>query len=587
MMFHFRFVRIFWPALVVVVLLSIGVGGVPFALVLATLVGVLHILVNSFIELRQRRYSLDYIAFVALIVSIVSGQYLAGAVVALMFTGGRGLEAFASQRAYAALKSLGDAIPKRVLVWRDGSYQEVAVQHIQAGERILIKANELVPLDGILVSEAGTFNLANLTGEILPADFKKGTFIKSGLVNTGTTVEIRVVGDFSSSTYHKIVELVADARAHPARLVRVSERANIYFTIITFVFVVLAYLIDGSVVRLLAVLVIATPCPLIIAAPVAFLGGMSRAARAGIIVRRPAAFEGLDAADAIFFDKTGTLTIGEPTLSLVTPYGSLSETDVLKIAAAIEIHSLHPLARATVHAATHRGITFPIATDVTETIGRGISGVVDGTRYTIIGCAHTHHGIALELRSSETICAHFYFADTLKHGAADFLKNLLEQGIRTEIITGDTKENAAAVFAGIPVTIRAETSPEEKYRRVEQAHAAGQIVVMIGDGLNDAPALARADVGVVFSGGENGASITAADVVVLHHHIEKISELFATAHRTVRIARQSMYGGIALSAIGMAFAAFGFIAPVTGALLQEIIDVVVIVNALRALSARF
>ena len=586
-MSRFRFLKIFWPAAVVVAFLVVGLLGVSFALAAATLVGVLHIIVDSFHELRQRQYSLDYIAFVALVVSLASGQYLAGAVVALMFTGGRGLEAFASERAYAALRSLGEAIPKRVTVWRDGVYKEIALQDVRHGEQILVKSHELVPLDGTLVSTAGAFNLSNLTGEALPAEFQKGTLVKSGAINVGDIIELRVVGDFSSSTYHKIVQLVDDARAHPARIVRLSERANIYFTVITFVFVVLAYLIDSSVTQLLAVLVIATPCPLIIAAPVAFLGGMSRAAQAGIIVRRPAAFEGLERVNMIFFDKTGTLTVGEPALSAITPRENISETEALRIAAAIEINSLHPLARSLVYQATKRGIVFPVATEVTETIGQGISGVVNEKRYHIAGCAHTDHGIALELRHDEQVLAHFYFNDTLKTGAANFLKKLLRRGVHAEIITGDTKENAAAVFRDVPVTIQAGVSPEEKYRRVEQAHVAGQTVVMIGDGLNDAPALARADVGVVFSGTENGASITAADVVILDHHIEKIAELFAAARRTVWVARQSIYGGIALSAIGMAFAAFGFIPPVTGALLQEGIDIVVILNALRALNAEF
>ena len=574
---------------IILILLIAGAFGVPFVLLIAVLIGIIKIVLESYEEIKEGRFSLDYIAFVAMIVSLISGYYIAGAFVALMFTGGKALEIFASERAYKTLKSLGDTIPKFCFVLKEDGYVQIPIQDVVEGEQILIKKNELIPLDGILKTKTGgSFALSNLTGESEPVLLQAGTIVKSGSVNIGDTAEIEVVGDFSSSTYHKIVQLVEDAHLHPARIVRVSEQANFYFTALAFVFAGVAYVLSGEITRSLAVLVIATPCPLIIAAPVAFIGGMSRLAKSGIIMRKPVAFEGIHKAKTIFFDKTGTLTMGEPKLAHIEILDKsvpelFNENAALTIAASIEIHSLHPLARALVAEASSREIAYPIANDVHEKIGTGISGTVGGKIYVISRTIATHEGIALDLVVDGKPSARFHFIDALKEGVADLLADLHTQGIETAIITGDRKENAEEVFKNIDVTVHAEVTPEDKYAFVKDARARNRTVVMVGDGLNDAPALALADVGVVFSGAENGASIETADVVILDAHIEKLKELFDASHKTMRIARQSIYGGIILSSVGMLFAMLGHIPPVTGAIIQEGIDVVVILNALRTL----
>jgi P-type E1-E2 ATPase len=346
------------------------------------------------------------------------------------------------------------------------------------------------------------------------------------------------------------------------------------------------FALTGDITRLLAVLVIATPCPLIIAAPVAFVSGMSRVARSGIIIRKPAAFEALERATVVCFDKTGTLTIGEPTLTTIELEGhESSEHAVLAVAAAIEIHSLHPLARALVAAAGARGIHYHIAESVEERIGQGIRGVVDGVTYAIGRAASAREGMTLSLTKRKKEIARFHFADVLKPGTKELLEALRARRMRLVVITGDRQAQAEAVFRGLPVEVYAEQSPEEKYHVIAKLKKRGKTVVMVGDGLNDAPALARADVGIVFSGTENGASIEAADIAVLGHDVEKLSELFAAATRTVAIAKQSIYGGIALSVVGMLVAAAGFLHPIAGAVTQELIDVIVIVNALRALKS--
>jgi len=566
-------------------------------LLIAVAVGLCKILFKSYEEIKEGRYSLDYVAFLAMVVSIISHEYLAGGVIALMYTGGEALEAFANNRAYAALKNLGDTIPKYCLVASgpsgDGGYDSVSIQEVEDGDRVLIKRGEVVPLDGTVVSTFGAvLNMANLTGESEPVSLKKGTFVKSGAINAGESFEIDVIGDFSSSTYHKIVLLVEEAKANPAPLVRLSSRANIHFTVATFLFAGIAYLVSGELTRALAVLVIATPCPLIIAAPAAFIGGMSRLARSGIVVRKSAAFEGLQRAKNIFFDKTGTLTMGEPSLRqihLLPPHNLKNEAQALSIAAALEIHSLHPLARSVVAKARQQGVEYVPAKNVTEKVGEGIAGEVAGRIFSLKRATATDvedsSGIILALSVDGVEWVHFVFADELKNGVGSFLATLSKRGIEIAIITGDTKANAEAVFSGIGVAVKASASPEEKFRLVEEVHRQGRGVVMVGDGLNDAPALARADVGVVFSGSENGASIEVSDVVILDHRIEKLNELFAVTEKTVRVARQSIYGGIALSMIGMAFAAFGYISPVVGAFIQEAIDIIVILNALRTLRA--
>ena len=540
-------------------------------LILITVLGLGRIALDSYHRIRAGRYSLDYIAFVAMALSLYAGAYLAGAVIAVMFIGGKALERFASARAEKALKRLIDTIPKTCLVEREGTLTETPIQDVAEHTTILVKRNEMVPLDGVILSpEEGVFNLANLTGEVGSVELKKGTFVKSGALNSGETLRLRVVGNFSSSAYQRIVGLVEYAKAHPAGTVQLSEKANIYFTLLTIVIAATAYLLSNDIAILLAVLVIATPCPLIIAAPVAFISGMSRAAREGIILRKPAALEDIARADAIFFDKTGTLTLGEPVLA-----GDDIPDDILAIAAGLELHSLHPLARTIVGEAKKRKLPFTIAEDVHEEIGKGISGMIAGKRYAFSGISLCEDG---------TEIARFHFDDVLKEGASALISRLKREGVHTAIITGDRRSNAEKLFGDADVEICAEQSPEDKYRRIEAEQEKGRTILMVGDGLNDAPALAKANVGIVFSGTENGASIEAADIAILGGGLEKLDTVFTLSHRTVRIARQSIYGGIGLSLVGMVCAAFGYIPPVTGAFLQEAIDVAVILNALRALT---
>ncbi len=560
---------------------------VPSLYLTAIYIGIIDLFVVAYREIRSGSKSIDFIAFLAMALAIVTGQYLAGAVIALMYTGGEALEAYAGRRAEASLAALLARIPKTALVKRpDGTLEEVPLASVATGALIVVRGGELVPLDGLLASSRAVLNLANLTGEPLPETFGQGAVIKSGSVNAGEAFELAVEGRLATSTYAKIVDLVKNAQQNQSPFVRLTTAANLPFTFLTLVISGGAYVLTGDITRVLAVLVIATPCPLIIAAPVAFIGGLSRAASKNIIVKTPAALESIARITTIFFDKTGTLTLGEPQLTGISlKTTSVNENAALSFAAALEYHSIHPLARAVVAAAKERGLSPAPATKASEVLGTGISGMVGGKYLTLEQAPEGEHkegGISLLLTSDGNPLAVLHFNDVLKDNAKKFLAGLTNAGFKVAVLTGDRKENAEAIFAGLPLNICADCTPEEKYRLVDEAKKRGEKVAMVGDGLNDAPALAKADIGIVFSGTENSASIEAAGVAILGRDVLLIRELFALSKRSVRIASESVYTGIGLSTVGMLFAAFGFIVPVEGALLQEGIDVAVILNALRA-----
>lgn len=570
--------------LAVVGLLALG-AVLPFAWIVATLVGITKIVRDSVEKIREGQYSLDYIAFLAMAVSLATDQHLAGGVVALMITGGEALDEYASRRAESALRDLADRIPKFCTVkLSDGNTEERSIHEIKNGDHILIRSNEIIPLDGVLRSEEALLNTANLTGESLPVVFAKGTFVKSGSINAGPLVEMTVEGSFETSTYMRIVKLIAEAKEHQPHVVRLAERVNFPFTAIAIALASGAYLLSGELSRALAVLVIATPCPLIIAAPVAFIGGLSRAARRNIIVKRPASLEVLDAVSCVFFDKTGTLTLGEPILSEIR----LRETnrtkeEILSIAAAIEFHSIHPLARAIVHARHTKHAPVLEAHDVAETIGKGIEGTVNGNRFSISKSPEiVHDGILLSLYEGEVEIARLHLRDEMKENVSDLFHALEKKGIDTEMLTGDRLKHAEKLFGHLGIPIRADMTPEGKFAAIDAAKRQGKKVAMVGDGLNDGPALAHADIGIVFSGTENSASIEAAHAVILGRDVLLVRDLFQTAHDTMNIARQSVWGGVVLSVVGMGFAFFGLVPPVIGALIQEAIDITVILNSLRA-----
>lgn len=550
----------------------------------AILLGLWQLFFESCQRIKKGKWNLDYLAFIALGTAFILGSFLAGAIVALMVAVSVALEKYGTLRAEKTLRGLFENIPKTVLIITSSGTHEVALPAIKKGDVLLIRPNEMLAFDGYLMSDRAVLNEANLTGEMEPVAYMETAVLKSGAINVGQPLKLSVLGDFEHSSYRKILSLVEEGKLHPSPIVRLAERYNIIFTFFSLVLACGAYLLFGDWQRFLAVLVIATPCPLLIAAPVSFIGGLNKAARKNIIIKSPFVLELLAKTKLFFFDKTGTLTLGRPRLKKIELLDStLSKEKALSIAATLEQHSFHPIAKAFVREhLSSEGETLT-AQDVEEKIGEGIFGTVGGQQYGIVQAKKSiWSGIVVDLVADDKPLARFFFDDELKSGVGPVFDYLRGHGYTLGILTGDKKANAERLFEQFKLPIYAECRPEKKTELIQRYQREGQLVGMVGDGMNDAPALALADIGIVFSGTENSASIEAADVAIFGHDAWLIREAIHIGRRSYRVALQSILLGIGLSVLGMLCAFFGLITPLYGAILQEIIDVVVIVNALRS-----
>jgi heavy metal translocating P-type ATPase len=558
-------------------------------------------------SLLHRDVGVDAIALVAIAGSLALGEYLAGAVIALMLAGGNALEDAAAGRARRELKALVTRAP-RVAHRRVGELvDEVPVDEVVAGDQVVVRRGEVLPVDGLVTSAEAVLDESALTGEALPVTCKRGDPVRSGTANAGEAFELRATRPASESAYAAIVRLVRDAESHKAPFVRMADRYAAFFLPVTLVVAGLAWAVSDDPVRGLAVLVVATPCPLILAAPVAILSGVSRAAKAGVIVKGGVAVEKLGEARTVILDKTGTLTLGTPTIEQVVSFDGLGQDETLRLAASVDQLSAHSLAEALVLDARRRGLALSFPDDVQEEPGQGAEGLVDGRRVTVGSEAWLEaRGLAvpeaarLVLESSNgagrakilvgvegRVAGAIVMADHLRSDAGDLVESLRDEGIRhVALATGDRSSIADEIGREVGVDrVYAEQTPEEKLELIRSIREDAELrpVVMVGDGINDAPALALADVGVAM--GTAGATVASetADAVVLVDRIGRVADAVRIGRRSLRIARQSVLAGIGLSLVAMAFAALGFIPPVFGALLQEAIDVAVILNALRAL----
>lgn len=545
------------------------------------------------------RFAADLVATLAIITAVVLANPLPGLVVVLMQTGGEALESYAARRASRAVAELEAQAPRLAHRVGDGGIEEITADRVRPGDRLLIRPGELLPCDALVVDGYSHVDTSRLTGEPMPVTAEPGTLLLSGSQNMEgpLTVEARALA--SESQYARIVQLVREAEASKSPLQRMADRYAVYFTPITLAVCAIAYLASGEADRVLAVLVVATPCPLLLAAPVAMIGGINRAARRSVIVRHGEALERLGQVTVAVLDKTGTLTIGRPLVSSVIPVPPFTGDEVLALAAAADLGSGHLLARSVVQAAADDGLTLPAATGIAESPGQGVTGRVGGRAVTFGARSFvlTRHPaldgawpdgeasglrawLAVEGQAAGTI----EFADRLRPEASRLVEELRRLGLRRVIlVTGDHQGHALAVARAAGITeVRADQLPADKVRVVEALEAEGERVLMVGDGTNDAPALTRASVGVALAAHGGGISAEAADVVVLADDASRVAEAVTISRRTMGIARQSVWAGLGLSAVAMLVAAFGYIPPTMGALLQEAIDVAVILNALRA-----
>jgi heavy metal translocating P-type ATPase len=549
----------------------------------------------------------DAIALVAMAASLALGEYLAGAVVGLMLAGGNALEDSAAGRARRELKSLVGRAP-RVAYRRVGDrVEEVPVEALAVGDHVLVRQGEVVPVDGLVMSGEAVLDESALSGEALPVSYKPGAPVRSGTANAGDAFELRATRPASESAYAGIVRLVRQAESHKAPFVRMADRYAAFFLPVTLIAAGLAWVLSGDPVRGLAVLVVATPCPLILAAPVAILSGVSRAARAGVIVKGGAPIERLGEARTVILDKTGTLTLGTPEIEQLVPFGESDGTEMLRLAASVDQLSAHSLAEALVLGARRRGLDLSFPEEVDEGAGQGAEGLVDGRRVAVGSeswlaargypvPAETMQGLdgtngagraKILVGVERHLAGAIIMADHLRPDAEELVEDLREAGIRhVAMATGDRAGVADGIGGTVGVDrVYAEQSPREKLELIRSIQQDAELrpVVMVGDGVNDAPALALADVGIAM--GTAGATVASetADAVILVDRIGRVADAVRIGQRSLSIARQSVLAGIGLSLIAMCFAAFGFIPPVYGALLQEGIDVAVILNALRAL----
>ena len=530
------------------------------------------------------------------------GEYLAGNVVALMLTGGEMLEDYARARARREMTALLARAPRHAQRYEAGGLKEVAIEAIRPGDLILVRPGETVPVDGLVAGEGRAIvDEAALTGESIPVTKATGAAVMSGAVNAGGAFDLTTTETAERSTYSGIVRLVETAQASKAPLSRLADRYALGFLFVTLALSAAAYFVGGET-RALAVLVVATPCPLILAVPVAIVSGMSRAAKRGVLVKNGGALEAMAQVRVLCLDKTGTLTSGDPELVAIETAPGRDAEAMLALAGAVAQGSSHVVSAAVAAAARQRRLELPVPRDVDEHAGAGITGHVDGLTL-VLGekdfvldgqpvpdwadgaeGSRDEGGLLVFLSVNGEAAAMLRFEDPRRPDAAASLAAARAAGVaRIVMITGDRPSVAARIAEGLPIDrIVAGVTPQGKVAAVAEESAHGT-AMMVGDGVNDAPALAAAQVGVALGARGATASSEAADVVVLVDSLSRIPEGLRIAARAFGLARQSVWVGLGLSFAGMAAALFGYLTPLAGALVQEAIDVAVILNALRAL----
>jgi heavy metal translocating P-type ATPase len=610
-----------------------------WTLLAVVLLGGIPLLWETLLQFARKEFSVDVIAILAIAGSLWLGEYLAGAFVVLMLSGGEALEAYALRRARSSLTALADRAPRTAHIWQGDQLVSIAAEQVEVGMEIVVKPGELIPVDGVVTSGASSVSEADLTGEPVPVRKTSGMLVLSGSVNLDGVLQVRADKRSTESKYAQIVRLVEEAQTRKAPIHRLADRYSIGFTMTAVGMAALAWLLSGNSVYALAVMVVATPCPLILATPIAIMSGIDLAARNGIIVKSGASIEQLGEVDIAVFDKTGTLTLGVPKVTAIVlahqgapgvkpdkaaerrgnDAADYGEDTLLRFAASIEQLSTHILARAVVEAAQERALPLSPATDFEESFGKGVRGLVpvlpEDQQATWRG-AHTvvevavgnrtfmqHLGITLppsllderEQRVDAGQICSFVAVDKRVQGLlvlqdvprpelARLASDLKAAGIKqTIMLTGDSEVVARQIGKLARVDrVVSRCLPEDKVRIVQELTQQGHRVLMVGDGINDAPVLATATVGMALGTQGLTAAATAADTVLLSTDILRVARGVRLGRHVMCVALQGIWVGMGLSLIAMGFAAAGYIIPAAGAILQEAIDVIVILNALRA-----
>ncbi len=572
-----------------------GTYQMPLLVTLA--LGGLPLLYDLLRKLLKREFGSDLLGGISVVTSVLLGEYLAGSIIVLMLSGGEALESYALRSASSVLGALAKRMPSIAHRKRGSDIADVALDEIAVGDTLVIYPHDICPVDGVVTEGHGVMDESYLTGEPFEMTKTSGSTVISGAINGESALTIRTTRRAADSRYAKIMEVMRESEAKRPQLRRLGDRLGAIYTPVALAVALLAWAISGDPIRFLAVLVIATPCPLLIAIPIAIIGSISLCARRAIIVKSPVVLEQIAECRTAIFDKTGTLTYGEPTLTEQLIASEFARADVLTLVASLERYSKHPLARAILAAAKDEALQLPEATEVSEQPGQGLRGIVSGHQLMI-----TSRGklAALDIAGADQLppvggglecvvvidrryAAALRFRDAPRAESRSFVSHLgpKHHFARVMIVSGDRESEVRYLAGQVGITeIHAQQSPEQKLAIVRKETAAAK-TLYVGDGINDAPAMMAATVGMAI-GQNSDVTAEAAGVVIMDNSLTKVDEFMHISRRMRVIALQSSVGGMVLSLLGMAFAATGHLTPVGGAIAQEVIDVLAVLNALRA-----
>ena len=552
----------------------------------------LTMLVGMVKTLRSGKYGVDLLAILAVVATLAVGEYWAAMVILVMLTGGDALEDYAAKKANTELKALLDNSPRFAhVVTPDGS-KDVPVNDVPVSAKIIVKPGELVPIDGLIIKGTGEFDESSLTGEARPVAKTVGDTVMSGSINGDEAITLTVTKLAKDSQYQQLVKLVQEAEQTPAHFVRLADRYAVPFTVVAILISLLAWWLSKDPRRFAEVLVVASPCPLILAAPVAMVSGMSRASRNGIVVKTGSVLEKLAGARTGAFDKTGTITNGHLTVAQILPAGTITKERLLHLAASAEQDSSHILARSLLAYASQHNISLAAVSGLTEETGNGITAMIEdhqvkvGKRQFV---APQNQQAALDTTAIYvSVDGNYYgaiaFTDHVRPEAAQTMAKLKAAGVTNLImLTGDQRAIAQQVAKAVGIsTVKADLLPQDKIAALQSIPQSEHPVFMVGDGVNDAPSLATADVGIAMGAHGSTAASETADVVILKDDLAKVAKAVTISQDTLRIAKQAVLIGIAICTVLMLIASTGVIPAFVGAMLQEVIDTVSILWALKA-----
>ena len=581
--YAFHVSRTAWQAPLILTLL---VGGIPLVWRLGQ-------------KLLQREFGSDHLAGISILTSVILGEYLVGVIVILMLSGGTALEEFASRKASSVLDALARRMPEIAHRKIGNELLDVKLGEISVGDTLVVFPHETCPVDGVVVDGTGKMNEAYLTGEPFEIEKMPGSQVISGAINGDVAIHIRAEKLPVDSRFARIMRVMQDAEQRRPRMRRLADKLGAWYTPIALVLAVIAWAFTGDADRFLAVIVVATPCPLLIAIPVAVIGAIALSARRGIIIKNPAALEQIDRCRTLIFDKTGTLTYGKPSVSEILCAPGFAENEVLELAASLERYSKHPLSLAVQEAAQKKNLPIEIVSEISERPGEGLRGTVAGRKVLVTSRNKIQAGnIALPPVTSGLEClvfmdgsyaATFRFHDTPRAESRTFIRHLMPRHAvnRVLLVSGDRDLEVRRLAEEVGIReVHSAKTPEDKVA-ITREEVSASPTLFLGDGINDAPAMQAATVGVAF-GVHSDVTSEAADAVILEASLARVDELIHIARRMRNIALQSAIGGMALSVLGMVAAAFGYLPPIGGAIGQEIIDLAAVLNAVRvALPPRF